>query len=211
MTAVLSRPGRQIYARPRLDRGAADRRRDRLDRCGGGVLPDPRRRPASAPRVGATLEVESGTNDPFAIFLTIVLVEILMVGHRPRGRRGVADLASSSCSARSMGVVGGRLIVLGAQPPGSAAGPARAVRRDRRARDLRRRRSSCTRPAFSRSISAGLVVGNRPTRAHNTVVAFLDAATWLAQIVMFVLLGLLVWPGRLGSTLLAGERRSRWC
>src|SRR5207247_3318490 len=30
---------------------------------------------------------------------------------------------------------------------------------------------------------AGLVVGNRPTRAHNTVVVFLDAVTWLAQIV----------------------------
>src|SRR5262249_53130680 len=44
---------------------------------------------------------------------------------------------------------------------------------------------------------AGLIVGNRPTRAHNTVVVFLDAATWLAQIVMFVLLGLLVWPQRL--------------
>ena len=44
---------------------------------------------------------------------------------------------------------------------------------------------------------AGLVVGNRPTRAHNTIVVFFDAATWLAQIVMFVLLGLLVWPERL--------------
>ena len=44
---------------------------------------------------------------------------------------------------------------------------------------------------------AGMVVGNRPTRAHNTVVVFLDAVTWLAQIVMFVLLGLLAWPHRL--------------
>src|SRR5262249_53564674 len=44
---------------------------------------------------------------------------------------------------------------------------------------------------------AGLIVGNRPTRAHNTVVVFLDAVTWLSQIVMFVLLGLLVWPERL--------------
>ena len=44
---------------------------------------------------------------------------------------------------------------------------------------------------------AGIIVGNRPTRAHNSVVAFLDAATWLAQIVMFVLLGL--WCRRTGS------------
>jgi cell volume regulation protein A len=44
---------------------------------------------------------------------------------------------------------------------------------------------------------AGIIIGNRPTRAHNSVVAFLDAATWLAQIVMFVMLGLLVSPQRL--------------
>jgi cell volume regulation protein A len=49
---------------------------------------------------------------------------------------------------------------------------------------------------------AGLVVGNKQTRAHNSVVVFLDAVTWLAQIVMFVLLGLLAWPHRLAETLL---------
>src|SRR3954469_13576862 len=32
------------------------------------------------PRVSATLEVESGINDPFAIFLTIVILEILFSG-----------------------------------------------------------------------------------------------------------------------------------
>ena len=47
---------------------------------------------------------------------------------------------------------------------------------------------------------AGLIVGNRPTRAHNNVIVFFDAATWLAQIVMFVLLGLLVEPERLASS-----------
>jgi cell volume regulation protein A len=54
---------------------------------------------------------------------------------------------------------------------------------------------------FLAAYLAGLVIGNRPTRAHNTVIVFLDAATWLAQIVMFVLLGLLVWPERLLSTI----------
>src|SRR6185503_19004346 len=49
---------------------------------------------------------------------------------------------------------------------------------------------------------AGLVVGNRETRAHNTVGVFLDAATWLAQIAMFVLLGLLAWPERLPQRVL---------
>jgi cell volume regulation protein A len=44
---------------------------------------------------------------------------------------------------------------------------------------------------------AGLVVGNSATRAHSTLIAFLDAVTWLAQIAMFVMLGLLSWPDRL--------------
>jgi cell volume regulation protein A len=48
---------------------------------------------------------------------------------------------------------------------------------------------------------AGLVVGNRQTRAHNSVVVFLDAVTWLAQIVMFVLLGLLASPDRLAVSI----------
>ncbi len=54
---------------------------------------------------------------------------------------------------------------------------------------------------FLAAYLAGLVIGNRPTRAHNTIVVFLDAATWLAQIVMFVLLGLLAWPQRLLGSL----------
>jgi len=94
------------------------------------------------PRVGATLEAESGTNDPFAVFLTTAA-----------------------------------LVIFGAAQIGHASG-------------------------YLAVYLAGIIIGNRPTRAHNSVVTFLDAATWLAQIVMFVLLGLLVEPHRLTSSAL---------
>jgi len=65
-----------------------------------------------------------------------------------------------------------------------------------------RRGTDRARLRVSRGLSRRIIIGNRPTRAHNSVVTFLDAATWLAQIVMFVLLGLLVSPQRLVSSVI---------
>src|SRR5476649_1432581 len=63
------------------------------------------------PRVGATLEVESGTNDPFAIFLTIVLVELLLRGEKP-WLAVMTDLVQQTALGTLVGIVGGRTIVL---------------------------------------------------------------------------------------------------
>lgn len=152
------------------------------------------------PRVGATLEVESATNDPLAVFLTILLVEILVRGGSSAS--GVLlQLAQETVLGTILGFGGGGLIVLALNrislPQGLHApfvvtgvlaifGLSQALHGS----------------GFLAVYLAGLMVGNRPTRAHNTVVVFLDAVTWLAQIVMFVLLGLLVWPGRLLESLL---------
>jgi potassium/hydrogen antiporter len=151
------------------------------------------------PRVSATLEVESGSNDPFAVLLTMLLVEFLAVGDRS-WQHVVQVLAEQAILGTIFGVLGGRAMVLvlnrlnlaqGLHAPFVATGAvvifglAAAVHAS----------------GFLAVYLAGLVLGNRPTRAHNTVVVFLDAVTWLAQIVMFVLLGLLVWPLRLIGTL----------
>jgi cell volume regulation protein A len=44
---------------------------------------------------------------------------------------------------------------------------------------------------------AGMILGNRPLRAQASIVTVNDAVTWLSQIVMFMVLGLLVTPTRL--------------
>jgi potassium/hydrogen antiporter len=147
------------------------------------------------------LEVESGTNDPFAVFLTLLLVEILAVGHGGWGH-AFFTFARDAAVGCVIGYGGGRAIVLVLNrldlPQGLHA-PFAAV-------------SALVIFAFANALHAsgflavylaGLVMGNRQTRAHNSVVVFLDAATWLAQIVMFVLLGLLVWPQRLTEGLAA--------
>jgi cell volume regulation protein A len=147
------------------------------------------------PRVGATLEAESGTNDPFAVFLTLMLVELISVGDSSVWHVVLEFLRESMLGA-IVGLIGGRIVVAAlnrvALPQGLHApfvttaalvifGVAQIFHAS----------------GFLAVYLAGIIIGNRPTRAHNSVVTFLDAATWLAQIVMFVLLGLLVSPQRL--------------
>src|SRR5246127_2173674 len=73
------------------------------------------------PRVGATLEVESGTNDPFAIFLTIMLVEMLLQGEEPWWLPFVS-LAGKGLGGAAVGFIGGRATVWALNRLGLAQG-----------------------------------------------------------------------------------------
>jgi cell volume regulation protein A len=152
------------------------------------------------PRVSAVLEVESGINDPLAIFLTIVLVELLLMGTESWSHIAVVFLREALLGGL-FGFVGGRATVLFLNRVGLPQGlhaPFAATA----ALVVFALTESLEGSGFLAVYVAGLVVGNSATRAHNAIVAFLDASTWLAQIVMFVLLGLLSWPSRLPPTIL---------
>src|SRR6201997_438065 len=73
------------------------------------------------PRVGATLEVESGSNDPFAVFLTIILVEYLLRGEGT-WQHILITLAEESVVGGLIGILGGRLVVLALNRVGFAQG-----------------------------------------------------------------------------------------
>src|SRR5262245_16571798 len=152
------------------------------------------------PRVGATLEAESGTNDPFAIFLTLMLVEFISLG-TSSATHVVREFVQEAVLGAIIGFFGGRLVVLGlnrvALPQGLHAPFVTTA-----ALVIFGGSQIMHASGFLAVYLAGIIIGNRPTRAHNSVVTFLDAATWLAQIVMFVLLGLLVSPSRLGASIL---------
>src|SRR5215204_1640354 len=63
------------------------------------------------PRVSATLEVESGINDPFAIFLTIVLIEMILHGSKP-WYDIAAFLVTETLVGALVGYTGGKGVVL---------------------------------------------------------------------------------------------------
>src|SRR5690606_11718953 len=60
-------------------------------------------------RVRSVLEVESGTNDPIAIFLTITLVEIIALHAHPDADVLLIDLASGFLVSMAIGAVVGLL------------------------------------------------------------------------------------------------------
>jgi potassium/hydrogen antiporter len=150
------------------------------------------------PRVGATLEAESGSNDPFAVFLTLMLVEFISIGNSSPAHV-LMEFGREAVLGAVVGFAGGRLVVIAlnrmALPQGLHAPFVTTA-----ALVIFGMAQIAHASGFFAVYLAGIIIGNRPTRAHTSVVTFLDAATWLAQIVMFVLLGLLVSPHRLGSS-----------
>lgn len=147
-------------------------------------------------RVGATLEVESGSNDPVAVFLTMLLTGWIASEGAVDTMDFLVRLGQQAGLGALLGLLGGlalayalnRLALPAGLHPVLAMAGAVAVF------------------AFSNAMGgsgflsvylAGLVVGNRPVRAYASIVSVQDATTWLAQMVMFLVLGLLVTPSEL--------------
>lgn len=153
-------------------------------------------------RIGATLEVESGTNDPMAVFLTLALVEVVLSGGAP-GWSVLGTLARQAAVGGAVGLAGGWAIAWGLNRVNLPTGlhpllvAAGAVASFGAA-------AVAGGSGFLAVYLAGLVVGNTPVRAFPTVSAVMAAGTWFCQIAMFVMLGLLVTPSRLWDFALPG-------
>jgi cell volume regulation protein A len=154
-------------------------------------------------RVGSTLEIESGTNDPMAVFLTIALVEIILSGAGAPGWGILVTLVQQGVVGAGAGLLGGWAIARvlnrvtlpsGLHPLLVAAGAVAAFGGA----------AVLGGSGFLAVYLAGLVVGNTPIRAFPTVTAVMAAGTWFCQIAMFVLLGLLVTPSDLMNFVLPG-------
>lgn len=147
-------------------------------------------------RVAATLEIESGSNDPMAIFLTIVLVEILARQPDLLAATAAVTFVQQLGLGVAFGVLGGILLAqvinrvtlspglypLLALGGGLASFGGAAVLGG---------------SGFLAVYLAGLIAGNRRLQAAQNIRRFHDGFAWLAQITMFVVLGLLVTPSEL--------------
>jgi cell volume regulation protein A len=144
-------------------------------------------------RVGATLELESGGNDPVAVFLTVLLTGWLALDGSESAASVVQALLLQVGLGLGLGAGGGMLIALalnrltlpsGLHPLLALAGAIAVFALT----------NLLGGSGFLAAYLAGLVVGNRPLRAYANVLAVNDAATWLGQGVMFLLLGVLAGP-----------------
>lgn len=147
-------------------------------------------------RLRGVLETESGTNDPISIYLTLLLTAIVTTGEADLGTM-VGGVVLQLVAGAALGYGFGRALVVlinrvridsfGLYPVLALAGGLLAYA----ATDL------VGGNGFLAIYVVGIVLGNRPLMHRQNISYFMDAMAWGAQISMFLLLGLLVFPDQL--------------
>jgi cell volume regulation protein A len=145
--------------------------------------------------VRSTLEVESGINDPVAIFLVLTAVDLISGKHAGSWVNIVADLLLQMGGGAFFGVIGGLAIVLVVNrvrlEPGLTPVVVMAF-----ALAIFALANLLDCSGFLAAYLAGLIAGNARLQSVGAVRRFQDGLIWLAQIAMFVMLGLLATPAR---------------
>lgn len=147
-------------------------------------------------RVSATLEVESGVNDPMAIFLTITCVELLLIPDLTISWHVLSSFALQLLGGAAFGVVGGALLVWLINRVEISAGLYPILAASLGLVIFASAQMSEA-SGFLAIYLAGVIMGQRRHRAQQIISRFHDGLAWLSQITMFLLLGLLVTPSML--------------
>jgi potassium/hydrogen antiporter len=147
--------------------------------------------------VRSTLEVESGSNDPMAIFLTLMLLELILIGGIPSNPW--QDFATAFVRQMGLGIViglvGGYVIVAGARRI-ALDGALYPIGVISAAICLFGLTGLMGGSGFLAVYVAGLVAGNSKITGQVGLRRFMEGLTWIAQIAMFLTLGLLATPSQ---------------
>lgn len=147
-------------------------------------------------RVTSILEIESGANDPMAVFLTLALMQYLQMPDSYGALDSLLLFVQQMGLGALIGIGGGRALVwaLNRLELSESLYPLLAFFGGLLIFGIT---GILHGSGFLAAYLAGLVVGNQRTRAFAGIRRFHDGVAWMAQIGMFVGLGLLVTPSQL--------------
>ena len=147
-------------------------------------------------RVTSILEIESGANDPMAVFMTIALIEYILNPVDYEALDSVLFFVQQMGLGALFGIGGGRVLVwaLNRLELSDSLYPLLAFFGGLLIFGFT---GLLHGSGFLAAYLAGLIVGNSRTRAFAGIRRFHDGVAWMAQIGMFVGLGLLVTPSEL--------------
>jgi NhaP-type Na+/H+ and K+/H+ antiporter len=147
-------------------------------------------------RVTALLEVESGLNDPMSIFLTVFLIRVIAAPASATWSNAALLFSVEMIGGVVFGLAGGW--VLGLLLRRLTLEPATAmVLALSFALSLFGLAQVVGTSGFLAIYIAGLITGAAEHRAKSAVADFMEGFAWLAQIILFLMLGLLVAPHHL--------------
>lgn len=147
-------------------------------------------------RVSATLEIESGSNDPMAIFLTLMLVTL--IGNEGEG----ATWSALTMLVKQFGI-GGLAGILGGYAVVELANRIRLTPSlypllvAAAGISVFSATNALGGSGFLAIYLTGVVIGNRHVRMMPMILQVHDGLAWLAQLCLFLMLGLLVTPSDL--------------